>query len=218
MKWGHGRLTNIFQTIEKDIIEVIMNTIPNLTASSTNIKIQLLLTAIGALGVPAIILPFAFDYSPLAAASIYDLSLWRLSWPFFLPVLVIISTVRWIFLKKYSITEMIVGYIVSAAILCVTFSGYVTTYHWADDTQSQIAFISPFVILFFGVFVVLKNWKKLVPMPGRTVTIMQIAYLANCSLCLIGFIDKWQVGAYFSLATAIAYLVQVILLSTINKH
>jgi hypothetical protein len=191
---------------------------PNLTASITNIKFQLLLTAIGALGVPAIILPFAFDYSPLAAASIYDLSLWRLSWPFFLPVLITIATVRWMFLKKYSKTEMTAGYIVGAAILCVTFSGYVTTYHWAVDTQSQIAFISPFVILFFGVFIVLKNWKKLIPMPGGAIVIMQIAYLANCSLCLIGFIDKWQVGAYFSLATAIAYLVQIILHSTRNKH
>jgi len=192
-----------------------MNTIPNFAPSRTIKTIQLFLTAIGTVGIPAIILPFAFDYSPFAVAWSHDSflnDLWRISWPFFLPLFITTATIRWIILGKHSQPEIIVVYFVSTAMLCVTFSGYVASYQWPDDTQSQIAFISPFVILAFGTFIVLRNRKKLIPKPSGALVVMQIAYLVNCSLCLISFIGEWQIAAYLSLATAIAYVTQIILL------
>ena len=191
-----------------------MNTRRNFVTTISGKAIQLFLTAIGAVGIPAIILPFAYDTSPLAVAWSHDMFLkdmWRFSWPFFLPVLITLAIVRWIILKKYSRAEVIAGYMVSAAILGITFSGYLGRFEWTDDINSQIAFISPFVILSFGIFIVLRNWKKLIPKPGGAIVVMQVAYLANCFLCLSGFIGSWQIAAYLSLATAIAYLIQIFL-------
>ncbi len=190
-----------------------MNTSTNVVPASTGITIQKLLTTIGAAGIPAIIFPFTFDLSPLAAAGQSDMSLWRLSWPFFLPVLITPAVVRWLFLNKHSQKEIIAGYIVGAAILAVTFSGYVSGYKWPQNTQSQIAFVSPIIILAFGIFIVLRNRKKLVPGPAGAIVLMQVAYIANCLLCLISFMDDWQIAAYLSLATAIAYLAQIVLLA-----
>ena len=198
-----------------------MNTRGNIVPAISSTAIQWLLTAIGAVGIPAIILPFAYDLSPLAVAWSQDTFLkdmWRFSWPFFLPVLITIAIVRWMILKKHSRAEVISGYMLSAAILGITFSGYFGHIEWMDDVNSQIAFFSPFVILSFGIFVVVRNWKKLIPKPSGAIVVMQVAYLANCSLCLGGFIGSWQIAAYLSLATAIAYVVQIILPSDVIQH
>jgi hypothetical protein len=188
----------------------------NFNTMNTNTTIQLLLTIIGVAGIPAIMLPFAWGYSPLAATYSHDLSLSdarRIACPFFLPVLITTAIVRWIILKKHSKIEIIAGYMVGAAIMCVTFSGYVVSYKWpTDDTQGQITFISPFVILLFGIFFVLRNRKKLIPKPSGAIVAMQVAYLINCVFCLIGFFGVWQIAAYLSLATAIVYFAQIILL------
>ena len=189
-----------------------MNTSPNVAPATPGITIQKFLTAIGAAGVPAIFLPFTFDLSPFATAGQYNMSLWRLSWPFFLPVLITTALIRWLFLKKQSQKEIIAGYIVGGAMLAVTFSGYIKNYSWPDSLRTQIAFMAPIMILAFGVFIVLKNRRKLIPGPAAAIIVMQVAYLANCLLCLISFIDSWQIAAYLSLATAMAYLAQIILL------
>jgi len=196
-----------------------MNTIPDYTPSSTSKRTQLIVTVTGALGIPAIILPFAFSYSPLAAAWSDDMflnDLWRLSWPFFLPLFITIANIRWMILGKHTQPEIIAGYFLGAAILCVTFSGYVTSFEWEDDTRSQIAFITPFIILLFGIFFLLRNRKKLLPKPGGAIVAMQIAYLVNCSLCLISFMDNWQIAAYLSLITAITYVIQIFLLTGVG--
>lgn len=192
-----------------------MNTNHFYKPSGASTKIQLLLTAIGVAGIPASVLPFAYNYSPLSVAWSQDMFLrdmWRLSWPFFLPVLITIATVRWIILNKHSKAEIIAGYMLSGAMFCVTFSGYLSRFNWTDDVQSQIAFISPFVILLVGIFVVLINRKKLVPKPTGAIILLHVAYLTNCFLCLIGFIGQWQIAAYLSLATAIAYIADIILI------
>jgi uncharacterized membrane protein (UPF0136 family) len=189
-----------------------MNTSTNEAPTSAGIRIQQLLTAIGAAGIPAIILPFTFEMSPLAAVRESDFSLWRLAWPFFLPVLILPAVVRWLFLKKHSQIEIIAGYIVGTAILGITFSAYLLVYEWPWNTRSQIAFLSPIIILAFGIFIVLRNRKKLIPGPAGAIVVMQVAYIANCLLCLITSIDGWQMAAYLSLATSVAYLAQIILL------
>ncbi|MFZ1452688.1 MAG: hypothetical protein WAT20_08290 [Ferruginibacter sp.] len=191
------------------------------TKFTTHTAIQYLLTVIGVAGIPAIILPFAWGYSPLTATYSHNLILsetWRIACPFFLPVLITIAIVRWIILKKHSKAEIIAGYMVGAAIICVTFSGYVVSYEWTtDDTQWQITFISPFVMLLFGIFFVLRNRKKLIPGPRGAIVLMQLAYLINCVFCLIGFFGMWQIAAYLSLATAIVYFAQIILLVQYDK-
>jgi len=190
-----------------------MKAITNFTTTNFKARIQLMLTIIGVVGIPAIILPFAYDYNPLAVAYNHDIPIWRLSWPFFLPIFITTAIIRWIILKKHSKAEIMLCYILSVAIICVTFSGYVARdgWTWTDDPLSQFAFIAPFVILLFGIFIVLRNRKKLIPKPSGAIVVMQVAYLINCVFCLIGFFGMWQISAYLSLATAIVYFAQLIL-------
>jgi hypothetical protein len=47
----------------------------------------------------------------------------------------------------------------------------------------------------------------------RPILSMQIAYLGNCTFCLVAFAGEWQSGAFFALVAAIAYVWQVDLAS-----
>ena len=67
--------------------------------------------------------------------------------------------------------------------------------------------------LILGVYVVLRSWRMAAPRELSALMSMQAAYLWNCLSCLIGFFGQWQMGAYFALATAVAYSVQIVLCS-----
>jgi hypothetical protein len=180
-----------------------------LTLLGSHSKIQLILTISGALGIPAIGLSFAFGISPWSAALEKDL--WRLAWPFFLPLFITIASLRWLFSTQLSRPERVFAYLVSAALIGVTLSGYGTSYEWPDQFGEWLGFVFPFVTLGFGIFALLRTRKNAMLKPFGAVLSMQVAYLANCLLCLSSFFGRWEIGAYCSLVTAIVYVTQMIL-------
>ena len=197
------------------LIEVNMNTNQPLNLFDSKSRIQFLLLLGGALGIAAIFLPFTFDTSAFAVTvwsndSMYK-DMWRVAWPFFLPALIAIASARWLFSGKLSMPERVIAYLISIAILCITFSGYLMMHEWPSNFQDQIGYVFPFVILAFGLFTLLKIRKNPAFNPFGAIVSMQVAYLANCLLCLSSFFGEWQIGAYCSLVSAIAYLIQIIL-------
>jgi hypothetical protein len=141
----------------------------------------------------------------------FDEDLWRLAWPFFLPVLVTIASLRWLISTKLSQAERLIAYLVSAISICVTLSGYATHLEWPNEFKAWLGFLFPLVTLGFGIFALLKTRQIVILYPFRAIMSMQIAYMANCLLCLSSFFGLWMIGAYCSLLTVVAFLIQIIL-------
>jgi len=164
----------------------------------------------GGVGILAIFLPFAWSTSPLAA--VFDEYLWRLAWPFFLPALVTSASLHWLITKRLSRSGNTIAYLISAAMICLMLSVYGAADRWPGEFKEWLAFVLPFVTMGFGVFALLKTrLNATLRLFGPTIS-LQVAYLANCLLCLSSWFGQWQIGAYCSLVTAIAYVIQIILL------
>lgn len=178
--------------------------------SGAHFKIQLLLTIIGVTGIVAIVLPFTWSTSPFNAA--FNEYVWRLAWPGFLPVLITSASLRWLFSTTPSLTEQVIAYLVSLACVFVTLSFYfLSGSGWPGDFKEWLTYFIPLITLGFGIFTMLVHRKDVEIKPFLFIMSMQTAYLANILLCLTGFLGEWQIGAYFSLITTIAYLLQIVL-------
>ncbi len=177
--------------------------------------IQLLLTLTGVIGIAAIFLPFSWSISPFSAAFMKDFDLWQIAWPAFLPLLITVVSLRWLFAPTFSRIEVIIAHFagaVSIALVCFTFFSFITNIGgWPTDINEWLSLIFPVVTLVFGIYVLTRSRKNLMHNPFLAIFSMQVAYVANCLLCLISFFSEWQIGAYFCLITVIAYLIQIIL-------
>jgi hypothetical protein len=179
-------------------------------------RIQLLLTIAGGIGIFAIILPFTWDVSPFAAATasrgeLLAKDLWRPAMPFFLPALITIASLRWLISGTLSRSERMIVYVMSAASVCITLSFIVNPSGWPTDLIEWLIMVIPLVTFGFGIISLLRTRYNVMLKPFRAIMSMQVAYLANCLLCLSAFFGQWQIGAYCSLVTAIVYLIQMIL-------
>ncbi len=183
--------------------------------------IQLVLTLTGAIGVAAIFLPFSWSISPFSAAFMKDFDLWQIAWPAFLPLLITVESLRWIFAQTLSRTEVIIAHFAGAvniALVCFTLWGFVKNIGgWPTGANEWLSLISPFVTLAFGIYAMTISLKSLKFKSFMAVFSMQVAYVANCLLCLISFFGEWQIGAYFCLITVIAYFIQIILVFAYKK-
>jgi len=175
--------------------------------SDSSCRVHVLLTIAGAIGILAMFLPFTWGTSP--AGGTFDKELWRLAWPFFLPPLITIAAARWLLSGRVSPPERAIAYTVSAATVCVTLSNYVRVLEWPRHFKEQVGFLFPFIVLAFGLFALLRIRRNELLKPFGAVVSLQVAYLANCLLCLSSFFGSWQIGAYCSLVTAIVYLIQM---------
>ena len=184
-----------------------MGTKPSLNHLGLGYKIPLILTVAGTAGIPAIFLAFTWNTSPWSAA--LDKNLWRIAWPFFLPILISITSLRWHTSMKLSQPERVIAYLVSTAMVCVTLSGYVMQYGLPNKFKEWIGFFFPFIILAIAFFILLRTQQNAAFKPYRAIITMQTAYLANSLLCLSAFWGAWQIGAYCSLVTTIVYLIQI---------
>lgn len=173
-----------------------------------NFRIYLILTIIGASGILAIFIPFTWDNSPLNA--VFDKYMWRLGWPCFFPILVSIASLRLLFSKTLSRTEQVIAYLLSLTSVCITLSFYFVFVSEMPSTFKEwLSYIIPLIMVGFAIFVLIRFRNNATFMPVLAIFSMQFAYLANILLCLIGFLGEWQIGAYFSLVTAIIYLTQI---------
>lgn len=166
---------------------------------------HLLTALLGLAGIVALFLPFTSDESPVSAAAG---QFWRLALPFFLAVLVTLSSLRWIVAGRLSRFEVAAGCLASISAACLTLTLYLQDIRPSDLRDWISLLVAPIVLIMGGVLVVRGRRRGL---PGGLTTLMslQVAYLANCLLCLIAFFGEWQAGAYFALLTALVYLAQI---------
>jgi hypothetical protein len=178
-------------------------------------RVQLFLTLVGVTGIAAVFLPFTWSISPFSAAFMKDFDLWQIAWPAFLPLLITVVSLRWLFATTLSRTELTIAHsagAVSIALVCITLFGFIRNIEWwPTDVNEWLTLIFPVVTLVFGIYVLIRSRKNLIINPFLAIFSMQVAYIANCFLCLISFFGEWQIGAYFCLITVIVYLIQIIL-------
>jgi hypothetical protein len=178
-------------------------------------SVHLLLAIVGTTGIAGLFLPFSFNYSPVKAVS--DEYIWRLATPFFLSILVTIYNIRRIISVSFPVAGKAIAYFISAATAGVTLSIYFTGDVGASDFQEWLAFIIPLIVLLSGAYLVITRSKKRNSKEYSPIIAIQVAYLANCLMCLVAFWPNgqgifrggWQIGAYFALATAVVYLLQI---------
>lgn len=173
--------------------------------------VHLLLTVVGITGTVGLFLPFTFSTSPVDAVS--DKELWRLALPFFLAVLASAATIRWVISGSFSGRERAIAYVVSASMVGVTLSLWFPFKDGPATIQDWLAFVSPEPILAVGVYFLIRNSRMGPSRKFNPVMAIQIAYLANAVLCLIAFFGDWELGAYCVLVAALAFVLQIVLVS-----
>jgi hypothetical protein len=167
----------------------------------------MLATLLGFAGIVSLFLPFTYDESPVSAVTGRDF--WRLALPFFLAVPVSLASIRWIMTGTLSQFERVAGYVVSIIVACLTMSLYFQDTS-PSGTRDWISIVIPPVTFISGGFLVIKKGRKYLPLGLNMLVSLQVAYLANCLLCLVAFFGEWQAGAYFALLTAVVYLAQIV--------
>ena len=173
--------------------------------------VHLLLTVVGMTGIAALFLRFAYSTSPVDAAS--DRELWRLALPLFLAVLASAASIRWVISGSFSGRERAIAYIVSCSMVGVTLSLWFPFDGGPTTIQEWLAFVSPVPILALGVYFLIRNSRMEPSRDFNPVMAIQVAYLAHAVLCLIALFGDWELGAYFVLVAALAFVLQIILVS-----
>jgi hypothetical protein len=166
------------------------------------------LTLIGAIGIPALFLPFVFDATP--AKAIFDQQVWQLALPGFLSPLIVGGSVRWIVFGTLSRLERAVAYILGAGAVAAMLSGYFFKFTRPSGAQEWLTWILPPVVLCLGAYLLRAAPSK----EFKPVMAMQMAYLANAVLCLVGFWGDWQIGAYCVLVASSMFVLQIVLILT----
>jgi O-antigen ligase len=81
------------------------------------------------------------------------------------------------------------------------------------DIQASLEYVSAGLILALGVYFLIRNSRMGPSRNFNPVMAIQVAYLANAVPCLIGSFQDWGVGAYCILVAAIAFVLQIVLVS-----
>jgi len=176
---------------------------------------HVLLTVAGLTGIAGLFLPFTSNTSPADVLDGDMWGLWPLALPFFLAVPAFAASMRWIISGSLTQPERVVAYVVSAASACATL--YFVVVMFSESTgpervQGWLVWTVPVAILLIGAYVLRRALRAAWSREFSPLVAIQVAFLANAVLCLIGFFGRWQVGAYCSLVTALAYLGQIILI------
>jgi hypothetical protein len=184
--------------------------------------IQWFLTLAGLSGIAAIFLPFTFDVSPWVAITHEEawgvgaiLLLPMLGAPFLLSVFTGVLTIRWNISGSISLPERTFSYFVSIFSACVTMALYLNM-NLPKSIHELFILTAPILIFITGGFLIIRNYRSGKFRDFSPIMAMQTSYLANCVLCLIGFF--WQIGAYFALASAVAYAVQMVWIVRCTKE
>lgn len=171
----------------------------------------------GIAGIVALFLPFTGDISPIAAifdGIIWD-PIWRLALPFFLTIPILVASIRLAMTNSLSKLESVIAYILGAAAIGNFVSWFAIGLSEDPSALSDstgwlfLAIMIAPLLLGFALLVRDLRTKRL--QGYRPVLALQIAYFGNTIYCLVGFASDpgWQAGAYLSLVTAVAYLIQI---------
>lgn len=175
-----------------------------------NSRVRLVLTW-GALitGVAAILLPFTWGTSPMDAT--FDSDYWWLAVPFYLALSIGLGSLRCVGSVLRSSHVRVSGWIVAAAGAGLTAYFCLFAILGGEITQPREWLTAgvPLGVIAAGAVVVMRQRVANGAGVDSSIAAMQIAYVANASLCLIGFAGEWQSGAWCALATLLIYVVQI---------
>jgi len=180
------------------------------SAARRDKPLHLGLTLVGFAGVAGVFLPFTYDYSPLRAVGESDL--WKLGAPFFLSVFVAIASLRWITSGRFSRAERVASYTLSVLTAGVILWMWVEVIGPRPRIDDWGFILIPPVTFLTAVFLVIVGSINGGARGFSPVAALQVPYLGNCLLLLIEFARHWQLGAWFSLITASAYVLQIFLI------
>lgn len=183
-------------------------------------KAHILLTLSGLTGIVSLFLPFTFDVSPLYA--LQEHSWWKLAAPFFLSVLVFVAAMRWIISGSFTAIWKAIVYFISVASAMITISFFFAGGASPSEFIEWSGLAVAVVVLLSGSWLVISKLIKQTSDVYCPLIALQVAYLANCLMCLVIFFrvgsgglgNDWQIGAWLSLITVIVYLLQIFLFAT----
>ena len=170
--------------------------------------VHVLLTVVGMTGIAGLFLPFTFGTSPLEAASTKEF--WQLAVPFFLAVLATAASIRWVISGSFSGGERAIAYVISGSVAGLTLSMSFPFYGRPRNIQEWLTMLSPYPILALGLYFLIRNSRMASSREFNPVLAIQVAYLANAVMCLIGFYGDWDPGAYCALVAAGAFVLQIV--------
>lgn len=175
------------------------------------------LTAIGGLAIPALFLPFAWDESPWTVLTSSDeiLGAFRLlAWPFLLSLPITFATVRWLAAGALSPAERAGAYVLAAAAAGLTIAVYFTADIHLEDFQDWVAYSLPLLSMGLGIAAAGRALRSSCPETRSfaPVLAMQAAFLPSCVMNLASFLQDLQPGGYCSMAAAVAFVVQVVMM------
>jgi hypothetical protein len=177
--------------------------------------VHLLLTVVGMVGIAALFLPFTFGVSPVAAS---DSESWRLALPFFLAVVASAASIRCVISGAFSGRERAIAYVVSASMADLTLPMSFPFQSRPRNIQEWVATLSPHPIVALGLYFLIRNSRIGPSRESSPVLATQLAYLANAVLCLVAFFGDWEPGAYCALVDALAFVLQIVVVSWVTAH
>jgi len=185
-------------------------------------SVDVLLTVMGMAGSAVVFLPFLnnADESPLSV--VRDLvrnnpDMWPfgcLAAPFFLSILVTGAALRLLISGALTRVERSFAYLASTTAACLTVI-YMAFVIFAGDQQYVIGYtlmvLPAAIVLLGGARLVIRNRKFPMRRSTNAMRALQMAYLANLSLCLMFFYPELGKGAYVAMFTAAVYIADIIL-------
>jgi len=180
-------------------------------------KVHMWLTLAGLTGIVSLFLPFTFDISPLMALKEGGFfSLMRFAAPAFLSIFIFLSAINLIISGSFFKTGRVIAYLISVVSACNTISVFFTGGAFPTELIERLSFALVVVLLVSGSWLVISKLKQGATADYYPIIALQVAYLANCLMCLLLFptVYGWQIGAWFILATVVIYLFQIFLFAT----
>jgi hypothetical protein len=172
---------------------------------------HVVLTLAGMAGIVGLFLPFAWKASPLEVAT--DRELWRLVLPAFLAFPASAASVRWIISGRFSRPERVIAYCLSVVMAGLSLSFWFSVVGRPSTTQEWLFVLAPPTVLASGIALLIRNSRIRRSHEYNPVLALQAAYLADVLMGLMMWFPEWESGAYCVLLAALAFGLQIVLVT-----
>ncbi len=135
--------------------------------------------------------------------------------PFFLPIFIFGASIRMMSGRLLSRYERAFAHTISTAVACLTLYLQVQVWEYGDRSWS---FMVPPITIALGFLGLRTTTRFQATRSFSAIIALQVAYLS--SFLFVVLVDAWgerQAGAYCAVATALAYLLQILMLIVISR-
>ena len=191
------------------------------TDNMSHRKVHLFLAIAGMTGIAGLFLPFTAGVSPFSAA--FRNFLWIECVPFLLTIPITGACIYLISRGPLPKVGKVIAYTFSlASAFGTVYIIYTGIVNWTSGMIELVWIIIPLFVFISGGWLIINKIIKGSAREYCPIMVLQFTYLANCLLCLVEYWPSggdfihfgWEIGAWFSLATAIIYLLQIYLFAT----